>query len=138
MARASFVLALSFLMGCKTIPNQTPSCRTDYVPLFGSSRCIELQAAIETVANDLFPPLTEKLKAQRWSVKVDPRINASGYTYCDSRYVVLDTDDWAKSALAHELYHVLECPFENVGHTRWKDPDATGKTLDQRDGLLNK
>ena len=95
-----------------------------------------MQAAIERVALEIFPPLTEKLRAERWSVKVDARIGANGLTYCDSRYVVLPTDDWATSALAHELFHVLECPWENVTHARWKDGDARGRTLDERDGLL--
>lgn len=124
------------LAGCVRAAPPLPTCNAEYVTLVGSSRCAELQVAIERVALEVFPPLTEKLRALQWTVKVDPRITTNGYTHCGPRYVVLPHDDWATSALAHELFHVLECPWENVTHARWKDEDSRGRTLEQRDGVL--
>jgi hypothetical protein len=131
-----YAFALLFIGCFRNVAPEESTCSTPYVTLYRSQRCAELAAAIEAVANDVFPPLTEKLKAERWNVKVVATLPSHGQTYCDSRFVLLETDDWSMSALAHELFHVLECPSNNAAHVRWKDADSSGKSLFDREGLL--
>lgn len=63
-------------------------------------------------------------------------IRIAGVTYCRSRTVEIgnsvDSLDFKKSAYAHELVHVGECPWENVNHDGWSEPDAFGTTTYKR------
>ena len=47
-------------------------------------------------------------------------IGREGQTWCDFHGVPIRTDDWARSAYAHELAHVQQCPcIIDYSHATW-------------------
>lgn len=63
-------------------------------------------------------------------------IRVAGVTHCRSAILETGTpsngEPYSRSALAHELAHVAECPWENVEHDGWDEKDAQGMTTYQR------
>ncbi len=45
----------------------------------------------------------------------------AGVTWCGTRSIEIGSERWTENAFAHEVMHALECPEQNLDHTRWAD-----------------
>lgn len=84
-------------------------------------------------------------KLNGWTLVVHPEpawvdhawgVRVAGVTHCRSAIIETGTpsdgEPYSRSALAHELAHVAECPWENLEHEGWDEKDAQGMTTHQR------
>lgn len=119
-------------------PRDVP-CKTKCgLRLYGSDDCRGLQEAEDKaveVYNQHFASVCEKF--ENWIVVVQPKgfeetgWNSSahdggvvGLTFCKQQEMQIETDDWQKSSLTHEIMHLLEwCdsaqPASGDPHAGW-------------------
>lgn len=101
--------------------------------LFGSDPTFDV-AACDAVrfVSDVYGLSRVSHAAESFTVVVVPHGSLpnedAGLTYCESGRIVIDSDDWYPSALAHELVHATECAETDNDHVTWGDKNDPAST----------